>query len=92
MEIAHPEPVYVAEARGDGGLVENEIEKQRKVIEMINKYPTASLVGRYAHAITNLVKFAELCDDIGEAVAADYLTDAAQELVSTLEEQDLPLE
>ncbi len=90
MEIAHPNPVYIAEARGDGGLVENEIEHQQKIIEMLNKHPTGSLVGRYAHAISNLVKLAELCDNIGETIAADCLTDAAQELVDGLE--NIPLE
>lgn len=80
MEIAHPEPVYVAEARGDGGLVENEIENQQKVIEMINKMPEGSLVGRYAKTAIELIKMANACDDVGETVAGDALTNAAKTL------------
>jgi len=80
IEEAHPEPVYVAESRGDGALVENEIEHQEKAIEIINKMPTGSLVGRYAHSIEQLVKFANMCDELGHTEAADLLTDAAKDL------------
>ena len=91
MEVAHPEPVYIAEAQGDGALVENEIEKQQKTIEMVNKHPTGSLVGRYAEAINTLVKLANMCDGMGEVIAADFLTEATQELVDMLEEDKFPL-
>jgi hypothetical protein len=85
IEEAHPEPVYVAEARGDGGLVENEIEHQEKVIEMMNKIPTGSLVGRYASTIKQLSKFANYCDTLGQTEAADLLTEAAEELLTEIE-------
>ncbi len=84
VEQAHPEPVYVTEARGDGGLVENEIENQQKAIEIINKHPTGSLVGRYASAVNELVKLANKCDEMGECEAADLLTLAAQHLLVDL--------
>ena len=90
IEIAHPEPVYIAEARGDGGLVENEIENQKKMIEIVNKMPTGSLSGRYATAIVELVKLANTCDDLGATAAADLLTIAAKKLVLDLDE--LPFE
>src|SRR5689334_15540538 len=48
MEVAHPEPVYVAESMKDGALVENEMENQKKMIDIINKMPTGNLVHRYA--------------------------------------------
>jgi hypothetical protein len=81
MEIAHPDPVYVAEARGDGALVENELEQQKKTIEMINKMPTGSLVGRYASAALELVKLADKCDEMGDVEAAAIITDAASNLL-----------
>lgn len=92
IEEAHPESVYVAEARGDGGLVENEIEHQKKVIEMLNKMPTGSLVGRYAYAIAQLSKFANDCDDIEQTHAADILTKAAVGLLKRVSvDEKLPL-
>lgn len=75
IEVAHPESVYVAEARGDGGLVENLIEQQKKLIEMINKMPTGSLVGRYASAMLGFKKMADDCDNIDCPEAADVLAD-----------------
>jgi hypothetical protein len=86
IEEAHPEPVYVAEARGDGGLVENAIEMQKKYIEMINKMPTGSIVGRYASSINQLTKFANVCDELGHTEAADLLTEAAGELLVKIDE------
>lgn len=80
IEIAHPEPVYIAEARGDGGLVENQIEQQQKIIEMINKIPTGSLVGRYANAMISLKKMADTCDDIGYTDVADTLMSVASQM------------
>lgn len=87
IEEAHPEPVFVAESRGEGGLVENEIEHQKKTIEIINKMPTGSLVGRYASAVEQLVKFASDCDVLEQSEAADMLTEAAQELLAELESE-----
>lgn len=90
IEEAHPEPVYVAEARGDGGLVENQIEQQKKLIEMLNKMPTGSLVGRYAAVAVELVKIANICDDAGHEEAADLVTEAASKLFSMVAD-DSPL-
>ena len=90
MEIAHPEPVYVAEARGDGGLVENGLEQQKKLIEMLNKMPTGSLVGRYASAMLGLKKMADVCDDIGELEIADVLADLTAKFMKLATEEDIP--
>jgi hypothetical protein len=88
MEVAHPKPVYIAEARGDGGLVENEIENQKKMIEIVNKMPTGALVGRYASSALELIKIANCCDEIGEMAAADILTDAAKKLFALAEDMN----
>lgn len=84
MEKAHPEPVYIAESQGDGALVENNIEQQKKLVEMLNKHPTGSLVGRYAYTVTKLVKMAEAAEEIGEPQMADTLTDTAKQIVDQM--------
>lgn len=84
IEEAHPEPVYVAEARGDGGLVENLIERQKKIIQMINKSPNGNLVGHYAQATFELVKLANDCDELGELETANLLTDLANKLTKEM--------
>ena len=86
IEVAHPDPVYIAEARGDGGLVENQNEQQEAIIRMINKMPTGALVGRYASAANALVKLANICDDLGHTELADKLTDAAADLFAKAEQ------
>jgi len=85
IEIAHPEPVFTAESRGEGALVENELEQQRKTIEIVNKMPTGSLVGRYAYVINQMVKLAETCDQIGQTEAADLLTEATGSVIAELQ-------
>lgn len=84
VEEAHPHPVYVAESQGDGGLVENQIEQQNKLIEMVNKYPTGSLVGRYAYAVNRLVKMAEAAEEVGALDVADALTDTARDIIDQM--------
>ena len=87
IEIAHPKPIYVAESQGDGGLVENEIENQRKMLEVINKAPNGNLVGKCAALAHVLLKMADSCDTLGDDEAGDLLTDAAKKLL----EQARPL-
>jgi hypothetical protein len=88
MELAHPEPEYIANAQGDGALVENEIENQRKMIDVVNRMPTGNLIGRYAMMVDVLLKIADTCDHLEETEAADLLTQAAK---TTLEKAKLPL-
>ena len=82
MEIAHPDAVYVAESQGDGALVENNMEQQKKLIEVINKMPTGSLVHRYATIANELVVMANRCDEVGQTEMADLLTDTAKNIIT----------
>lgn len=92
IEIAHPEPVYVAESQGDGALVENQIEQQKKMLEVINKMPTGSLVHRYATAVNTLIKMADVCDQSEESDAANLLAQAAIKLLDDLERNEAPFD
>ena len=88
MELAHPEPEYIANAQGDGALVENEIENQSKMIDVVNRMPSGNLTGRYAMMADVLLKIADTCDKLEETDAADLLTKAAAE---TLNKTKIPL-
>lgn len=81
IEEAHPDPVFIAESRGEGALVENEIEHQQKMVEIINKHPTGSIVGRYAATSIELLKIADACDSTEQTEAAKLLTKAAEHLL-----------
>ena len=86
VEIAHPEPVYVAEALGDGGLVENQKEQHEKMMTVINRMPTGALLGTYAATVDTLVKMANKCDELGDYAAADELTATARKILALMGE------
>lgn len=75
VEKAHPEPEYIADAKGDGGLVENKIEQHQKGQEIVNKMPTGNYINLYSSVLNSLVKIANELDDNGDFEAADVITD-----------------
>ena len=85
IEEAHPKPVYIAESKGDGALVENLLEQHDKMMEVINKMPSGALLGTYASTIETLVKLANQYDDLGQTKIADILTKTAEEIVEDAE-------
>jgi hypothetical protein len=85
VEIAHPEPIYVAESHGDGGLVENQNEQHEKIMTVINRMPTGALLGTYASTVESLVKLANECDELGDSEAADKLTEAARKVLALMD-------
>ena len=91
IETAHPKPVYVAESQGDGGLVENQLEQQKKMLSVINRMPTGVLVGRYAYVANSLLKLADVCDDCGEPKTADLITNTAKTILEKAKELERPL-
>lgn len=90
IEVAHPKPVYVAEAHGDGGLVENQIEQQERILAAVNKMPTGALLGSYknhayASLAADLLKMAEKLDQENKPQAADKFTKAAELILQSLD-------
>ena len=48
LSDAHPETAYVADARGKGGLVENNLEQHEAMKRMFGDRPTGNFKGSYA--------------------------------------------
>lgn len=93
IEEAHPDSIYIAESRGDGGLVENQNEQHEKLVHIINKMPTGNLTGRYASAIKDLCVLANQCDAVGLVKEADIITDVVRKMVDNLDvEHSAPFE
>ena len=84
IEVAHPEPVYVAEALGDGGLVENQNEQSKKMHDIVNKMPTGTLVHNYASCFNDLIKLAEECEIAGDFEGAQLVTELARGVIENL--------
>ena len=71
MEDAHPDKKkQLAEAQGDGGVVENNMEQQEADINVATNMPSGSLVGIHAELINDLVKLANKCEKEGNVKAA----------------------
>jgi hypothetical protein len=81
VEEAHPESVYVAEALGDGALVENQNEQHEKMVAVVNKMPNGKLIHTYAACAVELVKLAEECEAAGESETAELLTIMAEKVL-----------
>ena len=64
LDLAHPEPVYVADDTYDGGLVENLKEQRRKHMHVVNKMPGGNHV-HFASLMDGLVKMADSLEDEG---------------------------
>lgn len=84
VEVAHPEPIYVAEALGDGALVENQNEQHRKLMDIVNKIPTGSLIHIYASCFGDLVSLAEKCENCGELEASKLISEASEKVLEQL--------
>jgi hypothetical protein len=70
VEKAHPKDARPAEAMGDGGLVENIIQQQKKDIEVATQMPSGALTGKHAKLVNSLVSFANKLEGEGKADAA----------------------
>jgi hypothetical protein len=84
IEKAHPEPVYVAEALGNGGLVENQNEQSKKMHDILNKMPTGTLVHNYASCFADLIKLAEECEAANDEEGAELVTELARGVLASL--------
>ena len=82
VEEAHPEPVYVAEALGDGGLVENQNEQHEKDMAVVNHMPNGKLIHLHASCARDLLKLACECEVAGELEAAEVITTLAERILS----------
>ena len=74
VQAAHPEKVQVADAMGEGGVVENQNEQQEKNIDIAIKMPSGALIGVHADLVSTLINVATQLDAEGkhkEAVRVD---------------------
>jgi hypothetical protein len=90
IEQAHPEKKKeLAEAQGDGGVVENIIEQQEVDIEAATNMPSGALVGAHAHLIQNLVKIANDLEDQGNYKAASKIDEVIRKLNRPFQDSQL---
>ena len=79
---AHPKTIDIADAMGNGGVVENQIEQHRHNRGVAQSMPSGNFRGRHAWVIQNLVKLADQADEQGCDEASDLIDVALKELTS----------
>lgn len=72
IDEAHPEPIYIADALGDGGLVENQNEQSERIKDIVNKMPNGSLVHRYASCFNELIDLSKDMETHGDVDGSDF--------------------
>jgi hypothetical protein len=86
IEKAHPEQAWMAKnstpvhSMGDGSLVENVKEQQKKDIEIATKMPHGTLIGVHAGLIAELVKLANILEDEGKFKEATRIDEAIKKI------------
>lgn len=63
---AHPKTVELADAMGAGGVVENQVEQQKKDIEIATRMPSGALFGIHAELVKELTKKANQLEEDGK--------------------------
>jgi len=79
---AHPKTIDIADAMGNGGVVENQIEQHRHNVGVAQSMPSGNFRGRHAWVIRNLVKLADQTDKSGMIEVSDLIDKALEELTS----------
>ena len=80
IENAHPFSIDIADAMGNGGIVENKLEQQRHNIGVAKSMPSGNIRGKHAWLIKNLIKLADYEDEAGNLEASDLIDAAIKEL------------
>jgi hypothetical protein len=79
---AHPLTINLADAMGNGGVVENLIEQQRHNKNVALSVPTGNFRGKHAWIIKSLVKLADQADDSGLEKTSSLIDEALAELIN----------
>jgi hypothetical protein len=84
LEKAYPNSVYVADAMGNGGLVENSSEQKRHNVGVAMSIPTGNYRGKYSNLVSELIKIANTADLANLTSDSDLIEKAAEDIVRIL--------
>jgi hypothetical protein len=84
LEKAYPNSVYVADAMGNGGLVENSSEQKRHNVGVAMSIPTGNYRGKYSNLVSELIKIANTADLANLTSDSDLIEKAAADIVRIL--------
>lgn len=77
---SHPKSVTLADAMGNGGLVENNLEQQQKSIYVATNTPSGNFQSKYAQTVSYLEKLAKAADSQGKEQVLRLINQTIQKL------------
>lgn len=77
---SHPKSVTLADAMGNGGLVENNLEQQQKSIYVATNTPSGNFQSKYAQTVSYLQKLAKAADSQGKKEVSKLINQTIQKL------------
>lgn len=80
--IAHPKSIEIADAMGNGGVVENQVEQHRHNTGVAKSMPSGNFLGRHAWVIKNLIKLANKAEHDGLFEVSNVIDETLEELSS----------
>ena len=80
MAESHPKSVTLADAMGNGGLVENNLEQQQKSIYVATTTPSGNFQSKYAQTVSYLEKLAKAADSQGKEQVLRLINQTIQKL------------
>lgn len=93
LDMAHPDPVFVAESDEEGGLVENLNEAHEKIMDVVNKIPSGFMYhGVMASTIERFTKLAQELDERGYHDIADELDSYCTAMLRTALDVPAPVD
>jgi len=84
LEEAYPNSVYVADAKGNGGLVENSSEQHKHNTGVALSIPSGNFRGKYAKIVSELIKIADNADLTNKVTDADLIESTVKDIVNII--------
>lgn len=82
IEKAHPKTIDLVDAMGAGGVVENQVEQQKKDIEIATRMPSGALFGIHAELVKELAKKANELEEQGKIKEAIRIDETIRRIAS----------
>jgi hypothetical protein len=83
VDQAHPDSVVLSDAMGNGGLVENVVERHRHMQGVANSTPSGNYRSKHAWTVNELVKLAGKASDDRNSEAVNLITKAIVDVIES---------
>ena len=82
IDQAHPDSIVLSEAMGNGGLVENIVERHKHMQGVAGATPTGNYRSKHAWTVNELVKLAEKASEERNSEVVNLITKAIVDVIN----------